>query len=45
MPIRTFVLLLLVPAMGIAGIAATGWQPVPVPPDAVPTIQPLPTLR
>lgn len=49
MPIRTFVLLLLlVPAAsiaGTAGIAGIGWQPVPVPPEAVPKIQPLPTLR
>lgn len=43
MSIRTFVLLfLLLPA---AGFSATGWQPVPVTPDAVPQVQPLPTLR
>lgn len=43
MPIRTLALLLLL--LPPATFAATGWEPVPVAPDAVPRIQPLPTLR
>ena len=43
MPIRPFVLLFLF--LSAAGLSATGWQPVPVTPDAVPQIHSLPTLR
>lgn len=42
MPIRIFIFLLLLPN---AVLATAGWQPVPVTPDAIPQVQPLPTLR
>lgn len=42
MKIRAVLLLLLLPA---TGFAATGWEPVPVPPGVVPQVHPLPSLR
>jgi hypothetical protein len=42
MTTRAFLFLLLLPA---TALAATGWEPVPVPAGVVPQIHPLPSLR